>query len=235
MNQNIKEILTDLGFEEREISIYLTLIKNPAQTAMHISQITKIDRTTTYDILERLINKGIVSTILKNNTKTFTALKPKELLNYFKNKYSSLERILPEIQKISNNQEELLKCEIFQGKNGLKTVLKDLIETAKEYKVIGIKKEYAEILGFFNDQGILKVNENKIKEIGIYSKGEQFKKLKNGRYKEIKEKLSPITTLIYNDKVIFFVWLEPYFAIKIDNKTFRKGQEEYFTMLWNMR
>jgi sugar-specific transcriptional regulator TrmB len=234
MSEQIKEVLENMGFENREIIIYLTLIKNQSMTALQISQIARIDRTTTYDILERLIDKGIVAIALKNNTKHFIALTPKELLDYFKDKYSSLGSIIPELQKISNQQEEPLKCEMFQGKNSLKTVLKDLIENSKEYKVIGIRKEYGEILGFFNDQGILKVNENKIKESGIYSKGEKFKKLKNGAYKEIKEKLSPITTLIYNNKVVFFVWTEPYFAIRIENETFRQGQEEYFNLLWNL-
>lgn len=228
----IKEILQNLGLEHREIKIYLTLIKNNPQTALQISKQTAIDRTTTYDLLDKMVNKGMISIITKNNSKHFRALTPKKLLEHYKEKYSSLEHILPELNKISQQSQEQVKCEFFQGKNGLKTVLKDLIESKKEYKVIGIKKEYEEILGYFNDQGVLKLNIDKIREKGVYAKGEQFKKLKHGKYKAINQKLSPITTVIYGNKVAFFIWTIPYYSILIENKTFAKGQEEYFNILW---
>jgi len=232
MNNQITLILKNLGFEEREVKIYLILMTKGSLTAMQISKETQIDRTTIYDILERLINKGIASSFIKNKSKHFTALSPNKLLIYFRDKYSSLQNILPELNKLTSKTQEPVKCELFQGKEGLKTVLKDLIESKEEYKVIGIRKEYEDILEYFNEQGIIKLNQEKIKEIGIYSKGEKFKKLKYGEYKEINQKLSPLTTLIYGNKVMFFVWIEPYFAILIENETFRKGQEEYFNLLW---
>ncbi len=232
--QAINSVLNDLGLEEREIKIYLTLIKNQL-TALQLSKETRIDRTTTYDIIERLIDKGIVSTTIKNGTKNFSALQPKDLLLHFKEKYSSLERIMPELNKITNQTQEPVKCEFFQGKEGLKTVLKDLIESRKNYKVIGIKKKYEEIISYFNEQGLLKLNEEKIKEVGIYAKGEKFKRSKHGKYKKIdKGLISPISTVIYGDKVLFFIWTEPYFAIRVENKTFAKGQEEYFELLWRL-
>jgi sugar-specific transcriptional regulator TrmB len=232
MDNQVTSVLKNLGFEEREVKIYLSLMVKSSLTAMQISKETKIDRTTTYDILERLINKGIVSSFIKNKSKHFIALSPNKLLIYFKEKYFSFQDILPKLNELTSKTQELVKCELFQGKEGLKTVLKDLIESKKEYKVIGIRKEYENILKYFNEQGIIKLDQEKIKEIGIYSKGEKFKKLKYGRYKEINQKLSPMTTLIYENKVVFFVWIEPYSAILIENETFRKCQEEYFNLLW---
>ena len=95
------EILKDLGFEERAIKIYLALIRIGDSPALKISKEIGIDRTTTYDILERLMGRGIVSLYIKNNSKHFSALAPDSLLHHFKEKYSSLEYILPELKKIS--------------------------------------------------------------------------------------------------------------------------------------
>ena len=53
--------------------------------------------------------------------------------------------------------------QIHSRKNGLKTILKNLIDFKKEYKFIGIRKEYENILGCFNDQRIIKLNQNKRK------------------------------------------------------------------------
>lgn len=231
--EKIKEVLQNLGLESREIKIYLALIKNNNLTAMQASKETRIDRTTIYDILERLIDKGIVSSFVKNKTKHFTALNPNKLLIYFNEKYSSLQNILPKLNELTHKTQETVKCELFQGKNGLKTVVKEFIEENVDYRAIGIRKEYEEILGYLADQGVLKLNELKVKEKAIVERNFKFTPLKNGTYRYLDKKLLPqVTTLIYKNTVVFFIWQEPYFAIRIENKTFVKAQEEYFELLW---
>ncbi len=229
------EILKDLGFEEREIKIYLALIRIGDSPALKISKEIGIDRTTTYDILERLIGRGIVSSYIKNKSKHFSALAPEKLLTYFREKYSSLENILPELNKISNQTPEIIKCELFYGKEGLKSVGKDIVNNAKEYRVIGIRKEYEEILGYFNEQAILKLDQFKAKEFAIVEKNAKFMKLKNGEYRYLDKKLiSPVTTLIYRNKVVFFIWKEPYYAVSIENEQLAKSQTEHFNFLWKI-
>ena len=231
--ETISEVLRNLGFEERETKVYLLLLKEGDLPALAIARKIQIDRTTIYDVLEKLISKGIVSSYIKNSSKQFKAILPDKLLNHFKEKFTSLEKIIPKLNEARNSPREKISCELFQGKEGLKIVLNDLIKTTKEYKVIGIRKEYEEVLGYFNDNGVLKLNEFKAKEIAIVEKDAKFIKLKNGEYKYLnKSLLSPVTTLIYNNKVIFFIWTEPYFAISIENKQFKDAQEEYFNLLW---
>ncbi|MBI2146862.1 hypothetical protein HYU19_00110 [Candidatus Woesearchaeota archaeon] len=231
----IFEVLKELGFEEREIRIYLSLIKLGDSSALKISREAGIDRTTTYDIMARLIGRGFISTYIKNNSKHFNALAPDKLLTHFREKYLSLESILPELTKISDQTPESVKCELFYGKEGLKSVGKDIVSNAKEYRVIGIKKEYEEILGYFNEQAILKLGQFKAKEFAIVEKKVKFMKLKNGEYRYLDKKLlSPVTTLIYKNKVVFFIWKEPYFAVSIESEQVAKAQTEYFNLLWQI-
>ena len=69
--------------------------------------------------------------------------------------------------------------------------------------------------------------------MAIAKKDEKFRKLKKGKYKYLSETLSSdSTTLIYGNTVVFFIWKEPYFAIRIKNKEFVKGQKEHFNFLW---
>ncbi|HII71774.1 TPA: hypothetical protein HA265_03390 [Candidatus Woesearchaeota archaeon] len=231
----VDEILEDLGFEGREIRIYLALLRSGSSTALQISKETRIDRTTTYDILERLIDKGVVSSIVKNRTRHFSALSPKDLLVHYQQKFSSLQDILPELDRIARSQSEPVSCELFQGKEGLKTVLKDLIAAKKDYKAIGIRKEFEDILGFFNDQGVLKLDEFNVKEQAIVERGVEFRKVKKGLYRYLSKRLlSPVTTILYDDVTVFIIWAEPYFAIRVKNKTFSKSQNEYFRLLWQI-
>ncbi len=64
--KSVYGVLGELGFEQREAQIYTTLIRDGELPALQLARKLKIDRTTVYDILERLIAKGIVSTIIKN-------------------------------------------------------------------------------------------------------------------------------------------------------------------------
>ena len=117
MLDKIIVVLKELGFEQREIKIYLTIIKLQNQTALQISKQTEIDRTTTYDLLEKMTQKGIVAFKLINNAKHFTVLKPDQLLVYFKEKYTSLENIIPKLNAITELSDEPINCELFQGLN----------------------------------------------------------------------------------------------------------------------
>jgi len=233
--ENVDDVLRDLGFEDREIRLYLVLMKNNNRTAMQLSKAAGIDRTTTYDLLERLMRKGIVSMGIINNTKHFSALTPKQLLSHFKEKYMSLESIIPQLNKSIAEKNASVKCELFYGKEGLKTVIKDLLSRGKDYKAIGIRKEYETLLGYFTDHAIITLNEFKAKETAIVEKDTSFRKLKNGNYKYLeKNKMPPVTTLLYDDISVFIIWTEPYFAIRIKNKLFAKAQEEYFSLMWGI-
>lgn len=231
----IKEILADLGFEKKETDIYLSLIRNGSLSALQISKETGIDRTNVYDLLNKLIHKGIVSSISKNSTTHYSGLEPDKLSTYFKEKYSALDEALPELKNLRVDKNSDFICETFYGKEGLKIVLKDMLSSTKNYKVIGMREEYDAALGYFTDQGILKINENKIKETGIFEKGAKFKKTKNGVYKGVDKLSTPSSTIIYDDIVLFITWIEPYHIIRVKNKIFSKNQEENFNLLWNIK
>ena len=53
---NTKQILNDLGLGDKEIEVYLELAQNRSLSALQISKETGIDRTTVYDILNKMIN-----------------------------------------------------------------------------------------------------------------------------------------------------------------------------------
>jgi sugar-specific transcriptional regulator TrmB len=233
MDNKQHQILSNLGFEEREIKMYTTMIKGGTQTALQISKKTDIDRSSIYDLLKKMIHKGIVSEVIINDTKHFTVLSPNELLVHFKEKYSALENIIPELSKLSEEKNLNVNCKLFSGKNGILTVIKDLLESGEDYKAIGIREEFEEFIGYVNDQALLKLMNTNVKEIAIADKKAKFKKAPNGIYKYIDKRLMPtFSTLIYSDKVTFFLFKDPYTAIQIQNNDIRKAIEQYFDIIW---
>ena len=69
-------ILKQLGFSEKEIKVYLTLLKSGPSSVRTLAQVSGINRGTTYDILKSLIAQGLVSYYNKAAHQYFTAESP---------------------------------------------------------------------------------------------------------------------------------------------------------------
>lgn len=57
---NIDSLLQSLGFTAAEQKVFITLVTNGPLTATHISQTTRIQRTSVYPILQKLIAAGFI-------------------------------------------------------------------------------------------------------------------------------------------------------------------------------
>ena len=96
----IIESLRKIGFSEKEAVVYTHLIRLGAQPVSVIAERAKINRTTTYDIIENLTKKGLVSSIKKDGITHFKALDPKELVNYLEREKVEHVKKLEKQQKV---------------------------------------------------------------------------------------------------------------------------------------
>ena len=78
--------LEEIGLTKSEIKVYLALLKLGQTTAGPIVDEAKVTRSKIYDILERLKNKGLVSHIIKESTKYFSATSPTNIIEYLNKK-----------------------------------------------------------------------------------------------------------------------------------------------------
>ena len=73
------EELKEFGLSENEIKIYIDLLKTGTATANRLSKLSGVKRSTTYDNLNLLVNKGLVSSIIKEKVIYFEAIDPKKM------------------------------------------------------------------------------------------------------------------------------------------------------------
>ncbi len=228
-------ILKELGLSEKEVLIYLHLLKSNAETALSIAKNTTIDRTSVYDTLNKLISQGIVSSHLEKNTKYFSVISPELLIKKYEQKIVMVKNVLPDLKKLTKKTIEETSCKVFFGREGILSVLTELISWKADYNVIGINREYERVLQYFNDKGLLLLKENNVKETGIVDSKAKFKKAKNSSYRYIGGKLKTFsTTIICKANVIFISWEKPYQSILINDSIIAKAQKEYFSLLWSM-
>lgn len=80
----LNQYLGQLGFSEKEISVYLCVLENGKISAAAVSRITKINRTTVYSVSKELINKGVIQEDLGGVNRYYTATPVHELRNLYK-------------------------------------------------------------------------------------------------------------------------------------------------------
>ncbi|MBU1149014.1 TrmB family transcriptional regulator [Patescibacteria group bacterium] len=136
--------LKNLGFSQKEIDIYLYLIKSGPNPVRKIALNTGINRGTTYDILKSLIAQGLISYHNKDRHKYFAAEDPDKLQDLVKKKISNLNKIdqkfsqiIPELKSLYDKEEKPV-VKYYEGQTGSKTILTDLLATMSKAKV----KEY---------------------------------------------------------------------------------------------
>jgi predicted transcriptional regulator len=74
-----QETLRNIGLNDKEIKVYITLLKHGRATPSLLSKLTKIHRATVYNIAKGLLQKGIIAEDLSGKTLYLTPLPPDNL------------------------------------------------------------------------------------------------------------------------------------------------------------
>ncbi len=90
--------LKELGFNEYESRVYITLIKNGTQTGSQLSKLSKVPQSKIYETLYKLHEKNFVN-IFNTSPKKFKATNPETALRFlFKLKRKKLDELENEIK-----------------------------------------------------------------------------------------------------------------------------------------
>lgn len=75
----IHETLKKLGFSDKEAEIYLTILQQGKIAPTDVAKLTKINRSTVYDVAKELIRRGVITEDLGSSVRYFVALPPQDL------------------------------------------------------------------------------------------------------------------------------------------------------------
>ena len=93
------KILEELGLTKSEIKVYISLLKIGESKKDAIVKSSKISPSKLYDVTNKLMQKGLVSVILKNNIKHFRAAPPEAIIHFIKEKRTNLKEKEDELTK----------------------------------------------------------------------------------------------------------------------------------------
>ena len=131
----IQETLKKIGLTTNEIKVYLTLLDLGSSLAGAIAKKANLHRRPTYDSLNRLIEKGLVSYTIKSGKKFFRPADPERILEIAKEREKEIQKILPEIKKKFKATKVEIFSEIYEGKEGIKSVMELILKERKDWTV----------------------------------------------------------------------------------------------------
>src|SRR3989344_4529795 len=133
------KVLEEIGLTRSEIKVYLSLLEIGSTSKGPLVKKAGITSSKIYEVLDKLIKKGLVSFILKNNVKYFKAADPRRVKDYLEEKKKNIEeqeinfdKILPLLEKKHLFLREETDAEIFMGWRGIETVFQDITNTLKK-------------------------------------------------------------------------------------------------------
>ncbi|MFH1400795.1 MAG: helix-turn-helix domain-containing protein [Nanoarchaeota archaeon] len=139
MDEKIFETLRSAGLTEGESRTYLALSSLGTSKVGPIIERSRISASKAYNILDRLMHKGLVSMTVMQGTKMFSTTEPEKLMDYLEEEERRIEKHKEEIMKIMpmlNAQRESLTTrppvEISIGEKGFESFTHEMAEQAHE-------------------------------------------------------------------------------------------------------
>lgn len=128
--------LMDLGFTKYEATIYYTLLKHGTLTSTELVKLSKIPQARLYDIIERLVAKGLIK-VSKTRPTKYSIIDPKiSLKSLVEKEYimksSMVEEFLKSIGEVEFKREEGENIWIVKGWQGVYAVIRELIEKTRD-------------------------------------------------------------------------------------------------------
>lgn len=231
---NPETALEKLGFSPNEIKVYLCLNDHGSQKAGKIAKIAKIDRSSCYNSLKSLLEKGLISYVVIGKVKWFQAIGPRRLLDYVKEQEENVKEVLPELAKRHSAEKIEGQVRLFKGIKGVKSIFLDIIRTGKDNFVFGSEGQFSKTMPEFVGQFDRLKRENNIHTKMIIRKGR--KEVSDSKYSEhrfLEVESSPAITNIYGDKIAIVIWTSEPEGIIIENAAAAKAYKSYFDVLWN--
>jgi sugar-specific transcriptional regulator TrmB len=261
MDFKIAENLSSLGLYPNEAKVYLALLELGQGTVSDISKAAQLNRTTGYDILERLSLYGLANRTTQGSKKTmYVAEPPHRLKQYLENKKHQAERrlsdvveIIPELQNVYKKENKPV-IKFFEGWDGIKNIYWHTLEAKSIiYSVLDLnvylpekdKSRYDKFgKDYVRDRAKYNVKEKALvmkNEAGLYfydttyKNNPLYRKCTEYRWLEKEFPFTPAAEVNIYDDVVMGVLVKPgeNAAFEVKNSSFANSLKIIFELAWN--
>lgn len=231
--------LKEYGLTEKEIKVYLSLLPLGSINLQEIAKRVDFPRTTVYNTLNYLHQKGLISKIVKKNVTYFEAVEPKKLLDNLEQRKNLIKKALPQLEVLKSTIKESSNVEIYEGSRGLFTVLSDIFKVKQEVCYFGSYSLSVEVLKHQPEHFRTIRLERKIPArivIDTYDEEtfhkKEYKKITKIRFLDSLKDF-PCMIFIYGNKVALYTLKKDLVGMIIKNKEAAEAMRLVFETYWH--
>lgn len=235
-----EEVLIELGLNRNEARVYLSLLDIGPSIISRISDHSKIHRSNVYEIITKLSDKGLVSSIVKDDEKIYEAAHPSNLMNLIKEKEIILNNILPELELKHKLAESKSEVKIYEGLASARNAMEHMLAKGAPIDVFGVSSKAPSLIGPFLENFHRRRVEKGIHFRHIYNTdcSERAEFLNGLTHTETrflpKEYDVEVATNICGDEVIIIQWEKDAVVLHIRNKKIADAYQKYFDLMWGI-
>lgn len=248
--ENILKFLKELELSEIEAKLYLTLLQHGPTSVRELAETIEIKRTTAYFYIDQLVEKGLITKLVKNSKKLVAANPPEALEHLVQQKVTSanhVQQTFPDILKsLTTNLPKETNTEdaeitYYKGKNGVRKVYEAAL-AAKELRsyvnIAEIVQVFPENFQLFNDA--FKNNPNltmfEICEDSPQARNRIGSSNDKHHYKILPKdmKLSAQDILIYDKTVAIIHFKDHVTGVVLRNTDLYNNFKTLFDFMWKM-
>lgn len=135
-----EKYLQEIGLNDKESQVYLTLIGVEHASVLDLSKKTKIKRPTVYVVLESLAKKGLVSETTVGKKTHYFAEPPERLETFLEKRKLALEEsqktlkdLIPQIKSIQRESGEKPVVKYFEGRDGIISAIEEFLGESEDH------------------------------------------------------------------------------------------------------
>lgn len=235
--------LEQLGWNRKEAQIYVALLKLGIASANEIAIKANLKRTTVYNFLPDLVQKGLIKKTRKNRKTLFYVEDTRNLLKPIEERKNQLEGLIKELEKIHNVLPDRPKIRFFEGESGVMQFFQETLDRTPQgqfiYEFIGPKAFYEKLPSSFASSYVPERIKRKIPIRIIASHSKASDSLAHMARSELRQiKMVDSFTfdgaiVIYGNNVGLLSLSTTFMGVVIENEAIATIQRAAFELLWN--
>jgi predicted DNA-binding transcriptional regulator len=242
--------LKELGLSDGQIAVYGAVLELGISTINKIQEKTGIERRNIYDILNKLIEKGMISYTVEKGKRTYQCTHPNKILEEIEVKEKALcglKNTIPEITALFDVSKPEIRAEVFRGNEAIKALLTEALtydctywiggNSFEQYKTVpkGLMTWFAH---WMDKRAKQKHLMHDLVSYGTYLVGYEPGNVK--KHKQLSYKYCqlpsmmyvPMVVVIFGNTVAQIIWDKQSFAFVLESEKVRKSYMKYFMHFW---
>lgn len=235
-------ILKQIGFNNKEAKIYLSLLELGEANLKQISDLSGIPRTSLYDLMASMLSRGFVDVYKKKNRKIYVAVSPERLLSLSTYNLENFEKNIQAFKELAHSEHRMPKIKFFEGTSGIKIIFKEILKDKKPLlaatSIQDMERIVHESFGNFIKERI----EQNLPVKLLTNHSPQSEKLKKKDPEELRQtrfvprdySFNTANYIFGNKTAILSLEQKPVIGILIEDSAITKTQRMYFELIWKM-